>query len=404
MELTYSAEYEVFRRELQSFLAASWPLKGEEAALPPARQALLFRERAIAAGYLARSVPRAYGGSEQPPDVLKATLISEEFAKARAPGEAMGLGPSLLVPTLLDHGAEWQKQKFVRPTIMGEMRWCQGYSEPGAGSDLASLQTRAELRGDEWVINGQKIWTSGAQFADYMFCLCRTEPGQSKHGGISYLLLSMKQPGVEVRPLKQMTGNAGFNEVFFSDARTPEDWIVGKRGEGWLVSRSTLKHERNMIGSSARSTASFEGVVDLARRALIDGKPAIQHPQVRQRLAALEGYVQSHHYSGYIQLSRAARGKDPGKIQLMNKLMSTNIGQESAKLALDLIGDSGLEGPPSAYEGMAARLQGADPRTWVGSYMGSLGSAIAGGTANVQRNIIAERGLGLPRDEAASRR
>ncbi|HTO54616.1 MAG TPA: acyl-CoA dehydrogenase family protein [Myxococcota bacterium] len=396
MELGYSAEYEAFRGEVKAFLAASWPLRGDEARLAPDKQASLFRERAIAAGYLARSIPRRYGGSEQSADVLKAQLIREEFARARAPGEMAGIGPSMLVPTLLEKGSEWQKEKFIAPTLRGDIIWCQGYSEPGSGSDLASLQTRAVLVGDEWVINGQKIWTSGAHRADYMFCLCRTEPEAQKHGGISYLLLSMKQPGIEVRPLRQMTGAADFNEVFFTDARTPKDWIVGKRGEGWLVSRTTLKHERNMIGDAANALATFRALVSLAQRTLRDGKRATQDPAIRQRLVQLEGYVRAHQYSGYRQLSKAAKGQDPGRVQLMNKLTSTNIGHEVAKLALDLLGDDGLYEPGDRVLG--------GPRTnaqWVGQFMWSLGSAVAGGTANIQRNVIGERGLGLPRDEAA---
>ncbi|HTO06378.1 MAG TPA: acyl-CoA dehydrogenase family protein, partial [Myxococcota bacterium] len=388
MDLSYSAEYEAFRGEVKAFLAANWPLRGDEAKLPGDKRAALLRERAIAAGYLARAIPKKYGGSEQPADVLKAQIIREEFARARAPGEMAGIGPSMLVPTLLEKGAEWQKEKFIGPTIRGEIVWCQGYSEPGSGSDLASLQTKAELRGDEWVINGQKIWTSGAHRADYMFCLCRTEPDAQKHGGISYLLLSMKQPGIEVRPLRQMTGAADFNEVFFTDAKTPKDWIVGKRGEGWIVSRTTLKHERNMIGDAANALMTFNALVQLAKSSHRNGKPAIQDPAIRQRLVQLEGTVRSHQYSGYRQLTKAAKGQDPGRVQLMNKLISTNIGQEVAKLALDLLGDEGLLEPGERQLGMGPR----DASQWVGQFMWSLGSAVAGGTANIQRNVIGERG------------
>jgi len=398
MDLRYTDDYEAFRAEVKSFLDANWPLKGEEAKLGLEQAAALFRQRAIEAGYLARAIPKAYGGSEQDPDVLKATIITEELTRASAPREAMGLGPNLLVPTLLDHGSQWQKEKFIGPTMRGEIRWCQGYSEPGSGSDLASLQTRAELNGDEWVINGQKIWTSGAQVADYMFCLCRTEPDVPKHAGISYVLIDMKQPGIEVRPLKQMTGDSHFNEVFFSDAKTPADWIVGERGQGWIVSRSTLKHERNMIGNASRTEGLFRSVVGLAKRSKIGGKPAIEDPAIRRRLAELEGYVMAHKYSGYRLLTHSARGQDAGIMQSMNKLFTTNFGHEIAKLSLDLIGDGGLVGP-SSRAGMAEAASSTGG--WVNQYMGSLGSAIAGGTANIQRNIIAERGLGLPRDRAA---
>ncbi len=399
MDLSYGAEYEAFREEVRDFLAASWPLKGDEAELGVEEQQKLFRERATEKGYLCRNIPKQYGGSEQPPDVLKAQILREEFSAARAPMEARGIGTMMLVPTLLDRGEEWQKEKWVRSTMTGETIWCQGYSEPGSGSDLASLKTRGELVDGEWVINGQKIWTSGAHRADYMFCLVRTEPEEPKHAGISYLLIDMKQPGIDVRPLKQMNGTADFNEVFLNDVRTPEDWIVGKRGEGWLVSRTTLKHERNSIGGAAQSLAMFEALLKLAQKTELDGRPAIEHPEVRQRLVELEGYVRSHQYSGFVQLTRDFRKESAGLLGLMNKIVSTNIGHRVAGIAMDLLGDDGLLAPGArSNTGLPKGNAG-----WVSQYMWSLGVAIAGGTANIQRNIIAERGLGLPRDAAADR-
>jgi len=401
MDLSYGKKYEDFRAEVRAFLEASWPPKGEEAELPKEEQRHRFRERATEKGYLRRSIPRKYGGSEQPPDELAAQVIREEFARARAPGEVRGIGTMMLVPTLLEKGEEWQKEKFVPPSVRGEIQWCQGYSEPGSGSDLASLKTRAELDGDEWVVTGQKIWTTQAHVADYMFCLARTEPdAPTKHAGISYLLIPMKQPGIEVQPLRQMTGGADFNQVFLNEARTPADWIVGKRGEGWIVSRSTLKHERNSIGAAAQSTAILQGLVGLARKTRRNGRPAIEDPELRQRLAELEGYVRSHEYSGYRQLSKNAKGEDPGTIQLMNKLVSTEIGQKVSRIAIDLLEEEGLLDPE---EGDAMMVLPGSNRAWVTQYMYSLGIAIAGGTANIQRNVIAERGLGLPRDFYADR-
>jgi len=399
MDLSYGPQYEALRADVRDFLAAHWPPPG---GAPPAQaEVLAFRRRAIAAGYLARGIPRRYGGSEQRPDPLAAQVIREEFARAGAPGEARGIGTMMLVPTLLERGAEWQKERWIPPTVLGELLWCQGYSEPGSGSDLASLRTRAELVGDEWVVHGQKIWTSDAQRADLMFCLCRTEPDAPKHAGISYLLLDMRQPGVEVRPLREMTGHAFFNEVFLNGARTPKDWIVGRRGEGWQVSRTTLKHERNAIGNADLARSTFDALVELARRARRGGRPALQDPEVRQRLARIEGYVQAHLYSSYRQLTDDARGRSPGLLALMNKLNYTNIGQDVARLALDLLGDDGML-DPAGYD----REPGAPPRSseaWLVQTLWSLGVAIAGGTANIQRNVIAERGLGLPRDAAAQR-
>ena len=377
MDLSYGPEYEAFREEVRGFLKASWPPRGEDEKGSREEQVFAFRRRAIEAGYVARAVPRAYGGSEQEADSLKGQIIREEFGKVHAPGDARGIGTMMLVPTLLERGEEWQKEKWVPKSVMGEYIWCQGYSEPGSGSDLASLKTKGELVGDEWVINGQKIWTSNAQNADYMFCLVRTEPDAGKHAGISYLLIDMKQPGVDVRPLKQMTGTADFNEVFLTDVKTPADWIVGKRGEGWLVSRTTLKHERAGIGNAAQLEMVFGGVLALAKSAQRNGRPAIEDPSVRERLGRIEGFVKAHVFSGYRQLTADLRGADAGIIGTRGGGHSTNIGQEGAV--------------PRGHEG------------WITQYMWSLGVAIAGGTANVQRNVIAERGLGLPRDAAAQR-
>ncbi len=403
MDLSYGSRYEEFRAEVRKFLEENWPPRGAEAELDRDEAKRRFRERATERGYLRRSIPKRYGGSEQPPDELAATILREEWSRAHAPGEVRGIGTMMLVPTLLEKGEEWQKEKFVPATVRGEIHWCQGYSEPGSGSDLASLQTKGELVGDEWVVNGQKIWTTNAHQADYMFCLCRTEPDAPKHAGISYLLVPMKQSGVDVRPLKQMNGGADFNEIFLNDVRTPADWIVGRRGEGWLVSRTTLKHERAGIGNATMSTLMFQGLVQLARTAQRDGRPAIEDPDIRQRLAALEGYVRSHEYSGLRQTSREARGKDAGRVGSMNKLVNTNIGCEVARLALDLLGDEGLLDPMAQ-----GRTQDRGPwlgpaRSWLSQYMYSLGIAIAGGTANVQRNVIGERALGLPRDYYAQR-
>ncbi len=400
MDLSYGPEYETYRAEVKAFLEANWPLEGEEKDLGLAEQSVLFRKRAIAAGYLGRSIPKQFGGSEQESDPLKGQVIREEFGKKWAPMDAPGIGTMMLVPTLLERGETWMKEKWVENTILGHTQWCQGYSEPGSGSDLASLKTKGELVGDEWVINGQKIWTSGAQTADFMFCLCRTEPDAQKHAGISYLLIDMKQPGIDIRPLKQMNGPAHFNEVFFTDVKTPKDWIVGKRGEGWLVSRTTLKHERNSIGNAAGAEAMFRGLVKLAKESKIDGVPAIDHASVRQQLVEIEGYVQAHKYSGFLQMTAGLRGENPGTIALMNKIHSTNIGDKVAKLSFDLLGDEGLTDPANSGGGLLGG--GGSVAGWVSQYMGSLGIAIAGGTANVQRNVIAERGLGLPRDYYAS--
>jgi alkylation response protein AidB-like acyl-CoA dehydrogenase len=402
LNLSYSAEYEQFRAEVRRFLAENWSA-ADAASAPDAdsvaaftggvrhdARATAFRQKAIERGYLYRHVPRRYGGGEQPPDPLKATITAEEFRRAKAPYEITGQGPSMLVPTLLEHGTEKQKQFFVRDTLLGTIRWCQGYSEPGAGSDLASLRTRAVLEGDHWVVNGQKIWTSNAKDSQWMFALVRTEPEQPKHDGISYLLIEMNTPGVDIRPLRQMTGDADFNEVFFENTRVPAENLVGKRGQGWIVSRSTLKHERALIGGSHLTRRTFDGVVMVAQALERDGQPAIKDPVVRERLVELEARLLASEYQGYRLLTMSARGEEPGLAGMVMKLYSTSLGYDLAKLAMDVVGDRGMLAPGEA-SAPAMGLFGT-------AYMWSLGVLIAGGAANIQRNIIAERGLGLPRD------
>lgn len=409
MDLSYSEEYETFRREVKQFLKENWSEEDIKSAPPPNSRAMMlgaiirtderataFRIKACERGYLYRHVPKRYGGGEQPPDPLKATIIAEEFRRAQAPAELVGQGPSMLVPTLVEHGTEEQKQKLVRDTLLGKITWCQGYSEPGSGSDLASLRTRAVLEGDYWVVNGQKIWTSNADTSEWMFCLVRTEPDAPKHDGISYLLIDMKTPGLTIRPLRQMTGDADFNEVFLDNVRVPAKNIVGKRGQGWVVSRSTLKHERAMIGSSMLSRRTLEGLIMLAQAVNLRGQPAIKDPMIRNRIVELETKVLANDYHGYRMLTMQTRNEEPGITGLVGKLYGTVLGYDVARLAMDLLGDRGMLAPgePSAPAmGM-----------FITAYMWSLGILIAGGTANIQRNVIAERGLGLPRDAAVSRR
>lgn len=395
MDLELGSEYEAFRREVAAFVTAHWP---PPAGADPRQAARAFRQAAVEKGYLYRSVPKRYGGSEQAPDPLRARVIREELARAGAPREIEGPGVSMLVPTLLGRGEEWQREKFIAPTLRGEIVWCQGYSEPGAGSDLASLRTRGVLEGDEWVITGQKVWTTVAHLADYMFILVRTEPDAPKHAGISYLLLDMKQPGVTVRPLKQMTGGREFNEVFLDGARTPRDWIVGEPGQGWEVSRTTLKHERDTVGGASRTEDMFHKLVELAKTAERDGEPALKSADVRQELARIEAYVLAQRYSSFRQMSMDLAGQDPGLIGVLNKLNGTQIGHRIAGLAQDLIGEAALLMPPQERgKGSKTGNRRGDEK-WVNQIMGSLGVAIAGGASNIQRNVISERGLGLPRD------
>jgi alkylation response protein AidB-like acyl-CoA dehydrogenase len=332
-------------------------------------QILGWQKTLIAHGYAARTIPRAYGGFGAAPDILKSRIIAEAFTRAGAPGPLAGQGISMLVPTLLEVGTEAQKQRWIAPTLAGEIVWCQGYSEPGAGSDLAALRTHAVEDGDDFLINGQKIWTSTAKQADMIFCLVRTEPDAPKHAGISYLIFSMKTPGIEVRPLKTMTGAAEFNEVFFTDVRVPRTQIVGARGEGWRVANTTLKHERGMLGDPNAAEARLAAIIATMKEETAGGERLIDNPLLRDRLMAMQ--------------ARVLAG-------LIVKLQGCEINHQLAALAIDVLGELGVLYEDSPH----LRAHG----VWQHRYMFDLGLIIGGGTAQIQKNIIAERGLGLPRE------
>jgi len=397
MDLEYGEEYEAFRSDVRAFLKG-WPLQGAEAELPQREQDSLFRSRAIEAGYVYISIPKEYGGAGLEPDPRREAIVRDEFFAVGAPGNLFSQGAGLLAPTLLEFGTEGQKRRYVPKALTGEERWCQGYSEPGSGSDLASLQCSAILDGDEFVINGQKIWTSNADHADMMFGLFRTEPDAPKHAGISYLLVDMKTPGIDVRPLQEMTGSREFNEVFFDDVRVPAENLVGKRGEGWAVSRATLVHERNLIGNPNMMRHVFNDLLDLARRTIRNGHPAIEDSSVRQRLAEIEGWVRTAETSNMRQFTASIRGEmlKVMRPMMMNKLFTTDTLQMIQRCAYDLLGADGMLAP--AEEDIEGWKRKTSSSGWVEAYIFSLGPAIAGGASNIQLNIIGERGYGLPRD------
>jgi alkylation response protein AidB-like acyl-CoA dehydrogenase len=393
MDLSYGPEYETLREGIRTFAhdhGSRAPGRGPDAMEPRAWQRLLIEH-----GFAARTIPKVYGGYGAKPDVLNSRIIAEEFIALGLPMGMAGQGISMLVPTLLELGTEEQKQKWVGPTLRGEVIWCQGYSEPGAGSDLASLSTRATEDGDDFVINGQKIWTSTAAQADMIFCLVRTEPDKPKHEGISYLIFSMKTPGIEVRPLRTMTGRAEFNEVFFTNVRVPRNQIVGKRGQGWLVANATLRYERGMLGDPSQAQARLKALIDLMKQENVDGTRLMDHPVFRDRLLKLQARVLAMEFHGLRLLTASAKGEDPGVARLIVKLVGCELNHELAAFAIDALGELGI-------------LYGDSPRLrahgqWQTSYMFDLGLIIGGGTAQIQKNIIAERGLGLPREPKAAR-
>jgi alkylation response protein AidB-like acyl-CoA dehydrogenase len=394
MDLSYTPEELAFQREARTWLARNVPKRDRDARPlefnDPRRiaDAKAWQRKVHAAGYLALAWPKEHGG--QGADVMRQTIVNEEMVRARAPGLIGMMGVQMVGPTLIQFGSEEQRRRCLPRILTAEDIWCQGYSEPGAGSDLASLRTRAELVGDEFIVNGQKVWTSNAQFADWMFCLVRTDPNAPKHAGISYILIDMKTPGITVRPLVQMTGDAGFNEVFFEDVRVPRENLVGQLNNGWQVANATLAHERNMLGSTMRTRQTFQKLVRLARSQRRNGGRATADPIVRQRLAGLATRVESMKLDAYRQLTDALRGRPPGISASVNKLVTTELNHDIARAALEILGSYGPLGRASTR----ARDQG----IWPLDFMFSLGLIIGGGTSQIQKNIIAERGLGLPKE------
>jgi len=392
MNLHYSLEHEAFRREVRAFLAShAGQFPKPFGVNRPTAEARAWQARLIEHGYAARTIPSEYGGFGAEPDILKSHVIAEEFSRARAPSGLVNQGISMLVPTLLEHGTEAQKRQWIAPTLRGEIVWCQGYSEPGAGSDLASLKTSAVEDGDDFVINGQKIWTTTAHGADMMFALVRTEPhAPNRYLGISYLIFSMRSPGIEIRPLKTMTGAAEFNEVFLTDLRVPRHQIVGGRGQGWAISNSTLKHERGMLADPHFSAARMNAILELMKTETVDGVRAIDSPVLRQRAMQLQGRVLAMQYHGMRLLSASAKGDEPGLPRLLVKLQTCEINFQLSALAVDVMGEMGL----LTADSEEARSHGVWPRR----NMFDIGMIIGGGTAQIQKNIIAERGLGMPRE------
>ncbi len=394
MDLSYGPEYESFRDEIRSFIAEHGeraPRGGAGVAAGRASQALReWQLLLIEHGYAARTIPREYGGYGAEPDILKTTIIEEELNRAGVSRGIGGQGPEMLVPTLLEHGSEEQKRRWIGPTLRGEVVWCQGYSEPGAGSDLASVQTRGEEDGSDFLITGQKIWTTTAHASNMMFGLIRTEPGASKHAGISYMLIPMDAPGIEVRPLGTMTGESEFNEVFFSEARVPQANVVGRRGEGWKIANTTLGHERNMLASSGVLDGSLRNLVALMKSESSNGTRAMDSPLLRDRLLRLQAQVVALKYHAMRMLTARAKGEHPGVAALVTKLTGCEVSHQLNALALDAMGELGV-----LFEGSPRERNGG---RWQSQYMFTLGLIIGGGTAQIQKNIISERGLGMPRE------
>ena len=395
MDLTYSETHRALQAEIRAFASSHGHLSPGSGGgrRRPSQKALDWQRLLLERGYVARTIPREYGGYGAQPDVLEAAIIGDELSRAGLYAGIMNQGISMLVPTLIEVGTEEQRRRWVEPTIRGDVIWCQGYSEPDAGSDLAAVRTRGVVQDGHFIINGQKIWTSSAHYADMMFLLCRTEPDKPKHHGLSYLLVPMTSPGIEVRPLVTMTGRAEFNEVFFTDVRVPVDQIVLGRGDGWAVANVTLRHERLMLGDPNKLMHRVRRIGQLMERTRIDGIRIIDMPEFRDRLLRLQAEVLASRCHHLRLLTERALGAEASVKQMIVKYFGTTLGFRLSALAVDVLGASGL-----AYEPGGEAVDDDEATTWQIDYMYDLGLMIGGGTSQIQKNIIAERGLGLPRE------
>jgi alkylation response protein AidB-like acyl-CoA dehydrogenase len=395
MDFADAPEHAAFRQEFRAWLDANLPddLKVEDAQdsrVAPDRETLdkriAWQKKMYAAGWVGISWPKEYGGRGA--SFIQQIIFDEEYFRAHAPILPGHSALNLLGPTLIQLGTEAQKKQHLQRILAGDERWCQGFSEPGAGGDLASLRTRAVDQGDHFVVNGQKVWTSGAHFADWCFLLVRTDPEAPKHHGITYLLVDMKTPGITVRPLVLLNKHRHFNEVFFEDVKVPKENVVGKINEGWKVAITTLMFERG--GAGGRDHAGqIARLLELAQQFPNRQEPAWRESHIRQQLAQLAIDAQALKVTRLRGLTRRLRGEPPGPEGSILKLFGSELATRIADFSGTLLGPyATLETPTETVP---------DAPRWTNRVLGARQYTIAGGTSEIQRNIIGERVLGLPK-------
>jgi len=395
MDFSFSAEEERFRQDLRAWLKNNLPAGWGTPAfkMPKGNDRLQFlrdwQRTMHEGGYLGLSWPQEYGGRGA--SMIELAIFNEEMARVEAPGPLNVLGLSMAGPTIIVHGSEEQKKRYLPKILNCDEIWCQGFSEPGSGSDVASIRTKAELQGDAFIVNGQKVWTSLAQMADWCMLLVRTDPNAPKHRGMSYVLVDMHSPGITVRPLRQMTGESEFNEVFFEDVRVPRANLVGELNNGWGVALTTLMNERGTasFGTQARFRIIYNNLVALAKKSTVNGRVAAQDPQIRQQLAQHLIDVEILKYNCFRNFTRLLRGGTPGPEGSILKLWWSELNQRMEETAMT------LQGPYSQL--LRDSLWAVESGRWQYNFLRSRANTIEAGTSEIQRNIIAERVLHMPK-------
>jgi alkylation response protein AidB-like acyl-CoA dehydrogenase len=402
MDPTYAPDADSYREKVQAFLGEKLPagwggigrLEGDELVQFVAE----WRRTLHEAGYLAPGWPVEYGGAGL--TALEQVILAEEFARAGVPtgGHNDVFGIQMLGNTLLQWGTHEQKAHYLPRILSGDDVWCQGYSEPDAGSDLGNLGLRAVLDGDQWVLNGQKIWTSAGHLADHIFTLARTDPDAPKHKGISFLLVDMRQPGIEVRPIKMISGESEFNEVFYTDATTPKDHVVGGVNNGWAVAMTLLGYERG----EAAATLPIRFQAELDRLFLLAKERGVaDDPRIRQRMAWCYSKVQVMRYLGMRTLTKFLQGHHPGPDGAISKLYWSEYHLIVTELATDILGADAMvptgRGPSSAFQTDDAGAPNSTA-SWVGTFLNARAGTIYAGSSQIQRNIVGEMVLGLPKE------
>jgi alkylation response protein AidB-like acyl-CoA dehydrogenase len=381
-----------FRAWLRSHIPENWdPSTGHEDESSRARFDFLrsWQKKMYEAGWVGIHWPKEYGGRGA--SLIEQTIFIEEMARASAPPLINVLGLSLLGPTLIAYGSEDQKKRFLANILSADEIWCQGYSEPNAGSDLASLRSEAVLEGDHFVVNGQKTWTSFGHYADWCFAVVRTDPNAAKHKGLTYMLVDMHSPGVSVRPLKQMTGDSEFNEVVFQNVRVPVENVVGKVNDGWNIAIATLMFERGTLGASLQITfkRQIERLIQLAKMLDRNGKPASEDPIIRQKLAQMYTEIEIFRLNQMRTTTRMSKSGVPGPEGSIQKIFWSEMNQRLQQVAMEMLGPYGQLTRESSYS--------IDRGQWAHAYLRSRGNTIEAGTSEIQRNIIGHFVLGLPK-------